>query len=163
MVRYNNICTYRSLTTGVSYIHCHTTQKGVDVSYENYETFQDNYEMFQKIGRILEKETTGQGKEERSSLSLQDRFIVLRKIIYSVKRYRNELEAYLDYFSVYVEELENNYEESVYGVYAQGRREDLQEVQKLFEERTELLDQLDNVLIALKEERKSVSEVLKKG
>lgn len=163
MVRYNNICTYRSLTTGVSYIHCHTTQKGVDVSYENYEAFQDNYEMFQKIGRILEKETTGQGKEERSSLSLQDRFIVLRKIIYSVKRYRNELEAYLDYFSFYVEELENNYEESVYGVYAQGRREDLQEAQKLLRERTELCDQLDNVLIALKEERKSVSEVIKKG
>ena len=94
------------------------------MNYENDETFQDNYEMFQKIGRILEKETTGQGKEERSSLSLQDRFIVLRKIIYSVKRYRNELEAYLDYFSFYVEELENNYEESVYGVYAQGRRAD---------------------------------------
>ena len=75
------------------------------MNYENDETFQDNYEMFQKIGRILEKETTGQGKEERSSLSLQDRFIVLRKIIDSVKRYRNELEAYLDYFSFYVEEL----------------------------------------------------------
>ncbi|MDY6091559.1 MAG: hypothetical protein SPJ04_09985 [Bdellovibrionota bacterium] len=111
----------------------------------------------------MEKETTGQGKEERSSLSLQDRFIVLRKIIYSVKRYRNELEAYLDYFSFYVEELENNYEESVYGVYAQGRREDLQEAQKLLRERTELRDQLANVLIALKEERKSVSEVIKKG
>lgn len=163
LVRYNNICTYRSLTTGVSYIHCHTTQKGVDVSYENYEAFQDNYEMFQKIGRILEKETTGQGKEERSSLSLQDRFIVLRKIIYSVKRYRNELEAYLDYLLSDVERLEDSCKENVSKDDAQGRREDLEGVQKLFEERTELLDQLDNVLMALKEERKSVSEAIKKG
>ena len=69
---------------GVSYIHGPQINKGVEMDYENDETFQDNYEMFQKIGRILEKETTGQGEEERSSLSLQDRFIVLRKIIYSV-------------------------------------------------------------------------------
>lgn len=163
LVRYNNICTYRSLTTGGSYIHCHTTQKGGDVSYENYETFQDNYEMFQKIGRILEKETTGQGKEERSSLSLQDRFIVLRKIIYSVKRYRNELEAYLDYLLPDVERLEDSCKENVSKDDAQGRREDLQEAQKLLREREELQDQLANVLIALKEEGKSVSEVIKKG
>ena len=65
LVWYNNICTYRSLTTGVSYIHGPQINNGVEMNYENDETFQDNYEMFQKIGRILEKETTGQGKEER--------------------------------------------------------------------------------------------------
>ena len=163
MVRYNNICTYRSLTTGVSYIHCHTTQKGVDVSYENYEAFQDDDDLFRKIDRILKEETTGQGKEERSSLSLQDRLKVLRKRIKLVEDNLVGLEAYIDYLLFDVERLEDSCRANVSKDDAQGRREDLQEVQKLHRERVELHDQLANVLMALKEERKSVSEVIKKG
>lgn len=62
-----------------------------------------------------------------------------------------------------VERLEDSCKENVSKDDAQGRREDLQEAQKLLREREELQDQLANVLIALKEEGKSVSEVIKKG
>ena len=59
LVRYNNICTYRSLTTGVSYIHGPKINKGVEMNYENDETFQDNYEMFQKYCKHTENSVTG--------------------------------------------------------------------------------------------------------
>ena len=133
------------------------------MSYENYEAFQDDDDLFRKIDRILKEETTGQGKEERSSLSLQDRLIVLSKRIKLVEDNLVGLEAYIDYLLFDVERLEDSCRANVSKDDAQGRREDLEGVQKLYEERTELLDQLANVLMALKEERKSVSEVIKKG
>ena len=133
------------------------------MSYENYEAFQDDDDLFRKIDRILKEEMTGQGEEERSSLSLQDRLIVLSKRIKLVKNNLVGLEAYIDYLLLDVERLEDSCKENVSKDDAQGRREDLQEVQKLHRERVELHDQLANVLMALKEERKSVSEVIKKG
>ena len=133
------------------------------MSYENYEAFQDDDDLFRKIDRILKEEMTGQGKEERSSLSLQDRLKVLSKRIKLVKDNLVGLEAYIDYLLPDVERLEDSCKENVSKDDAQGRREDLQEAQKLLREREELQDQLANVLIALEEEGKSVSEVIKKG
>ena len=133
------------------------------MSYENYEAFQDDDDLFRKGDRILKEETTGQGKEERSSLSLQDRLKVLSERIKLVNYNLLGLEACIDYLLLDVERLEYSCKENVSKDDAQGRREDLQEAQKLLRERKELLDQLDNVLMALKEERKSVSEVIKKG
>ena len=76
------------------------------MSYENYEAFQDDDDLFRKIDRILKEETTGQGKEERSSLSLQDRLIVLSKRIKLVEDNLVGLEAYIDYLLFDVERLD---------------------------------------------------------